>query len=405
MAARPARFFAPRPGNQAARRVSVRRGAVRRGPRRSAGQLVRDTFRGLDPILVGVTGALVGVGLLMVCSSSFVYARDTFGDGLFFLKRQAAFALLGTLLLVLFAKLPYRLWGKLAWPLLIVSYATLLALFIPGLGLSAGGARRWLALPFVTFEPSEFAKLALVIFFAHYLAEKGERIGDFKRGLLPLLAVAAAFVALIMRQPDLGTCITLGLVTMVMLFVGGARLSHLTALSAAGLPLLAVAIFSADYRMRRVFAFLWPWDDPLGNGFQIIHSFLAFGSGGLLGQGAGAGLQKLWYLPQSHTDFIFSVLAEELGLVGVIGVLALFATLIIRGLKLGARLEDHFGYYLAVGLTLLVGVQAIFNIGVVMGLLPTKGLTLPFISYGGSSLALNMVTVGMLLNVTAPRAR
>jgi len=204
-----------------------------------------------------------------------------------------------------------------------------------------------------------------------------------------------------MRQPDLGTCITIGLVTTVMLFVAGVRLHHLAAILLGALPFLAVAILCADYRLRRMLAFLSPWDDPLGNGFQIIHSFLAFGSGGLLGQGAGAGLQKLWYLPQSHTDFIFSVLAEELGLVGVAFVVALFLTFIVRGIMLSARVEDPFGCYLAVGLTLIVGLQALINIAVVMGLLPTKGLTLPFISYGGTSLALNMVAVGMLLNVAA----
>ena len=211
-----------------------------------------------------------------------------------------------------------------------------------------------------------------------------------------------------MRQPDLGTCITIGLVTLIMLFVAGVRWYHLAATIGCALPLLVVAVFCASYRLRRVCAFLSPWDDPLGNGFQIIHSFLAFGSGGVLGQGAGAGLQKLWYLPQSHTDFIFSVLAEELGLVGVVFVVALFLTLIVRGIMLSARASnagDTFGSYLALGLTLMVGLQALINICVVMGLLPTKGLTLPFISYGGTSLAVNLVAVGMLLNVAAQTRR
>jgi cell division protein FtsW len=291
---------------------------------------------------------------------------------------------------------------------MLLSYATLLAVLIPGVGVSAGGAQRWLSLPGLTFEPSEFAKLAVVIFLAHSLAAKGEHIRDFKQGLLPHLLVAGAFVAAIMRQPDFGTCITIGMVTMVMLFVAGVRWHHLAALIASAVPLLAVAILCADYRMRRVVAFLSPWDDPLGHGFQIIHSFLAFGSGGVLGQGAGAGLQKLWYLPQSHTDFIFSVLAEELGLVGVVFVVALFLVLIVRGIMLSARAShegNQFGSYLALGLTLMIGLQALINIAVVMGLLPTKGLTLPFISYGGTSLALNLVAVGMLLNVAAQLRR
>jgi cell division protein FtsW len=359
------------------------------------------TFGGLDPVLLSVTTLLVGLGLLMVYSSSFVYAKDTLDDGLFFLKRQAVFAAGGGLLLLGLSRIPYQVWDKLAWPLILLSYASLVALLLPGLGVSVGGARRWLALPGVTFEPSEFAKLALVVFFAHSLAAKGEQVRQFKQGLLPHLIMAAAFMAIIMRQPDLGTCITIALVTLVMLFVAGVRLYHLAGVVACGLPLLAVAVLCADYRLRRVWAFLSPWDDPLGHGFQIIHSFLAFGSGGLLGQGAGAGLQKLWYLPQSHTDFIFSVLAEELGLIGVFFVTALFLTFIVRGIMLSARVGDRFGCYLAAGLTLMVGLQALTNIAVVMGLLPTKGLTLPFISYGGTSLALNMIAVGMLLNVAA----
>lgn len=381
---------------------------VQQKRRRGAGELARALVSGLDPVLVAVTGTLVVVGLVMVYSSSFVYAQDTLRDGLFFLKRQAVFALGGVLGLLLLARIPFQVWNRLAWPLMLLSYATLLAVLIPGVGVSAGGAQRWLSLPGFTFEPSEFAKLAVVIFLAHSLAAKGEHIRDFKQGLLPHLLVAGAFVAAIMRQPDFGTCITIGMVTMVMLFVAGVRWHHLAALIASAVPLLAVAILCADYRMRRVVAFLSPWDDPLGHGFQIIHSFLAFGSGGVLGQGAGAGLQKLWYLPQSHTDFIFSVLAEELGLVGVVFVVALFLVLIVRGIMLSARAShegNQFGSYLALGLTLMIGLQALINIAVVMGLLPTKGLTLPFISYGGTSLALNLVAVGMLLNVAAQLRR
>jgi cell division protein FtsW len=362
-------------------------------------------FGGLDPVLLASTGVLVCIGILMVYSASFVFAQDTYHDGLYFLKRQAVFAVVGGLLLLGLARVRFQFWDKVAWPLAVLSYASLLALFVPGLGVTVGGARRWLALPFFRVEPSEFAKLALIVLLAHCLAARGERIKDFKHGLLPLLGMVAAFMAVIIKEPDLGTCITIGVVALVMLFLGGARKKHMAAIGAAVAPLLVVAVMCADYRMRRVLAFLSPWDDPLGNGFQIIHSFLAFGSGGVLGQGAGAGLQKLWYLPQSHTDFIFSVLAEELGLVGVVFVVAVFATFIIRGLMVSARAEDTFGYYLGVGLTLMIGLQAIINICVVMGLLPTKGLTLPFISYGGTSLALNLVAVGMLLNVAAQSRR
>ncbi|MFH0809229.1 MAG: putative lipid II flippase FtsW [Pseudomonadota bacterium] len=357
-------------------------------------------FGGLDPVLLSLCFMLVAVGLLMVYSSSFVYARDTLHDGLYFFKRQAAFAVGGVALMLVLARVPYRLWDKLAWPLVVLSYGSLLAVLLPGVGDSAGGAQRWLVLPGLRFEPSEFAKLAVVVFFAHSLAAKGEMLADFKKGLLPHLLMAGAFVAVIMRQPDMGTSVTITMVAGLMLFVAGARLKHLAGLAACGVPLVAMAIMGADYRMRRVCAFLSPWEDPLGNGFQIIHSFLAFGSGGLLGRGAGGGVQKLWYLPQSHTDFIFSILAEELGLVGVVCVVLLFLAFIVRGIMLSARIQEGFGSYLALGLTLIVGLQAVTNIGVVMGLLPTKGLTLPFISYGGTSLILNMAAVGILLNVS-----
>jgi cell division protein FtsW len=342
---------------------------------------------------------LAGFGLVFIYSSSSVVAEHRLGDSYYFLKRQAVFCLLGFFLLITAKNLPARVWEKCAYPLLILSLALLALLLIPGLGKTAGGASRWLRFYGFSFQPSELAKLSLAVYIAYSMAKKGPLMGSFTKGLLPHLLVAGVFMGLIILQPDLGTAVIIGCWLMMLLFVGGVRIYQITALLLAFAPVVGFLIWLEPYRLRRWWAFLEPWKDPHGLGFQIIHSFLAFGSGGLFGVGLGNSKQKLLYLPEPHTDFILSIIAEELGLMGVATIVLLFGVLVMRGIKAALNARDLYSTYLALGITGFIGLQVIINMGVVMGLLPTKGLTLPLISYGGSSLVMNLLGIGILLSI------
>jgi cell division protein FtsW len=276
----------------------------------------------------------------------------------------------------------------------------LVLVLLPGLGVSVNGSRRWLRLGPLSFQPAELAKLALVVYLAAFLARKRDELGEFWRGMVPPLAVGGTLAALVLAQPDLGSCLTLLVLTVGLLFLAGAPTRSLALLVGPALSLAALAVWLAPYRMRRVFAFLDPWQDPRGSGFQIIQSWLALGGGGLTGRGIGESKQKLFYLPEAHTDFIFAVLGEELGFLGAAAVVVLFAVLVWRGLRIGIRAADPFGAYLALGITVLVATQTLVNLGVVTGMLPTKGLPLPFLSFGGSALLMTMLATGMLLNIS-----
>jgi len=251
-----------------------------------------------------------------------------------------------------------------------------------------------------SFQPVEVAKLSLVLYLAHFASRRGLAIRDLRRGVLPPLAIAGVLALLALRQPDMGSALVLGGVAMVALFLGGAQVLHLTAVVAASIPLLAVAVIAAQYRLQRVLAFLDPWRDPQGTGFHIIQSLLAFGSGGLVGVGLGASRQKFFYLPESHTDFIYAILGEELGLLGTIGLLALFALFTYRGIRVARSAPDRYGALLAAGITASITGQALLNMGVATGVLPVTGIPLPFVSSGGSSLAVTMVQIGILLNIS-----
>ena len=285
-------------------------------------------------------------------------------------------------------------------PLLVVSFTLLVLVLVPPFAQPINGTRRWLRLGPASFQPAELAKLALVVYLAAYLARRREGIGDFWRGLFPPLAIAIAFALLVLAQPDLGNCLTLIMVTFGLLYLAGVRLRHLGLVLAPALPLMILAIWMAPYRLRRITTFLDPWADQRGGGFQIIQSWLALGSGGLFGRGIGESKQKLFYLPESHTDFIFAVVGEELGFLGALGLLTLFVILIWRGLRVGVRAPDAFGAYLALGITVLIATQTLVNVGVVTGTLPTKGLPLPFVSFGGSALLMTMLSMGVLLNIS-----
>jgi cell division protein FtsW len=293
----------------------------------------------------------------------------------------------------------YRKLKKFAKPWLLLSLLLLILVLIPGIGKEVSGARRWFRFKTISFQPSEFATLAIILYVADFINRKGEMAKTLWRGFVPQILVLGLVVLLVLMQPDLGTAMAIGIVIFIMLFIGGIKLSHLLSIILLSLPLLYVLIFSVPYRRMRIMAFLNPWLDPKGSGFQIIQSQVALGSGGIFGVGLGHSKQKLFYLPAAHTDFIFSIIGEELGLLGTVGVIILFIIFIRQGLKIIKNAPDKFGYFLSLGLVLTIALKAIINIGVSCGALPTKGLPLPFISYGGSSLVFDMVAVGILVNI------
>ena len=344
---------------------------------------------------------LVGIGIVMVYSSSSALAMKKFGSDYFFLKKQAVFALVGICVLVACRHIPYPVYRPLAYPLLGVAAVLLLAVLLTPLGVTAGGSSRWLRFGGIGFQPSEFARLALIVFMAYSLEKKAHRIKDFSVGFLPHVVVMGVLALLVLKQPDFGSAVILAGLTWLMMFVGGVRLAYLLSSCA----LLGVAGFyfitHAGYRMRRLLSFMNPWQYSSDEGYQIVHSLMAFGTGGWWGAGIGNGYQKLFYLPEPHTDFIFSVIGEELGLAGVLVTILLYVVIVWKGIRIAYNAPDLFGNYLAIGLTAALGLQICINMGVTLGLLPTKGLTLPFLSYGGTSLVLNMATVGILMNIGA----
>ena len=362
----------------------------------------RDTKRvALDHLLLIITVTLALVGLVMVFSASAVVAGENkrLHDPWYFLKRQLAWLTFGLALLHVVSRIDYVWWKRLALPLLGLLTVLLVMVLIPSIGAAAKGARRWLHLGPLSIQPVEMVKLITVIYLAAYLAKKEDRLQSFGDGLMPAVAVVGLISGLILLEPDLGTVVVIGFVTAGMLFLGGARVSHLLRLVPVALIAVTVLIWLTPYRWERLLTFLNPEKDPTGSGFQINQSFLAFGSGGLFGVGLGEGKQKLFFLPEAHTDFVLALMGEELGLVGTGTIVLLFAVFAIRGFQIAARARMPFGRYLGMGITLLIAIQALINACVVTGLLPTKGLTLPFVSYGGTALAVFLTMTGICANL------
>mgnify|MGYP001180640805 CR=1 FL=1 len=343
---------------------------------------------------------ILAIGIVMVYSASAVLALHDFGDSFYYLKRQLFFAILGLAGMAFMMRLDYRQLKSVANAALIAGFVLLVLVLIPGIGVVRGGARSWLGIASFGIQPSEFMKLAMVLFAAKTLAENPSRIVSLRRGLLPMLALLGAAFGLIMLQPDLGTGAVLVGATMMVLFAAGARIRHLAGLGVLGLAGLAALIAAAPYRLRRITAFLDPWSDPLGAGYQAIQSLYAIGPGGLVGLGLGMSRQKYNYLPEPQTDFIFSIIAEELGFIGASAVVLLFFLLVWRGMRTAIAAPDLFGSLLAVGIVGMIAVQVVINIGVVTGLLPVTGITLPLVSAGGSSLTLILASIGILLNIS-----
>jgi len=343
---------------------------------------------------------LICIGIAMIYSSSGIYALQEMGDKTYFLGRHLLFLCIGVMAACAVMACDYRDLRPLTKPLMLFVIALLILVLIPWIGKASFGARRWFRIGSFNFQPSEFAKLAVLVYMADFLARKQNRIKNFLEGFLPPIMVMGLLGLLIVRQPDLGNSMLIAVIILIMMFAAGARILHIGLLALLASPVLFLLVWMVPYRMRRIMAFINPWADAHGAGFQLSQSQIALGSGGIFGVGLGKSAQKLFYLPAAHTDFILSIIGEELGLLGTLAVVILFAAFIWQGARIVKRTVDPFGYYLAFGIIVLIGLQAVVNIGVSIGALPTKGLPLPFISYGGSALIFNMMAVGLLLNIS-----
>jgi cell division protein FtsW len=353
-----------------------------------------------DFLLIILTFSLLAIGLIMVYSASAIWAEYKFHDSFFFAKRQLLFASAGVIAMFFIMNIDYWTWRDWSKVLIIVCFLLLVLVLIPGVGMVRNGSRSWIGVGAFSIQPSEFMKLAMIAFLAKYLSENQKNITSFKRGLLPALALVFFAFGMIMLQPDLGTGTVMVGTCIAMIFVAGARISHFIGLGILGLAGFAALVLSAPYRIKRITSFLNPWEDPLGSGFQIIQSLYAIGPGGLFGLGLGQSRQKFFYLPEPQTDFIFAILAEELGFIGGSLVLLLFSLLLWRGVRIALGAPDLYGSFLAIGIISMVAIQVMINIGVVTGLMPVTGITLPFLSYGGSSLTLMLMAIGVLLNIS-----
>jgi len=354
-----------------------------------------------DRWLLIATAALIISGIVMIYSSTSVItpvlARRNVTQ-FFYFKRHLLTVLIGIAFMVIASRLSTETLKGMSIPLLISSFILLILVFIPGVGISAGGARRWIRLWPSTFQPSEMVKFAMVLFLAWYMSRPAFRTDSITSLAIPV-AVMGLFQLIFLRQPDFGAAMSLGLLSIAMLVLSGLRMRYIMLLTVLLVPVL-VKLLMEPYRFRRILSFLDPWKDPQGGGFQLIQSLIALGSGGVKGIGLGESKQKLSFLPESHTDFIFSLIGEELGFIGASIIVCLFLFIFIRGVLIASRTGEQFSFYLASGLSMMIALQALINFSVTTGLAPTKGLPLPFISYGGSSLLVNMVAVGILLNLS-----
>jgi len=370
---------------------------------RSSDTLPRTECSGVDPILAAVAIALVGFGIVMVFSASAVEATVSFGDAQYYLKRQVAYGIAAVLAMFLAAQFDYHRLRAFTYPILLVVTLLLVACVV-GFGHSGGGATRWLRVGPVHVQPSEMAKLALVLWLAYSLAKKRDRVKSFSVGMLPHLLMAGSLMLLCLKQPDFGGAVVLLFLTFTLLFVAGARLGYLLGVALVGVMIAAWLVRFTAYRWERVLAWIRMAEHRHDLAYQPYQAVMSFGSGRFTGLGLGKGLQVL-YLPEAHTDFIAAIIGEELGFIGLVLVCGAYLLLVTRGIRAALLAADDFGAYVAYGISVMFGVQALINLAVAMSILPTKGLTLPFISYGGSSLLVNGVAMGILLNVSRTRTR
>jgi cell division protein FtsW len=352
-----------------------------------------------DRMLFLITLVLVGFGVAMVFSSSAIVAKERFGDPNYFSFKQLISATLGLAVMFVVMKIDYHIYRHpvIVFSMLAIVVALLVLVFFVA---ASANTHRWLQFSGLSVQPSEMAKLALIFFLAYFLEKRKGKVNDLAFTLVPIAVIVTLLASLIVLQPDLGTAVSLLAISGTLLFVAGLDLRWIATSIIFGLPVFYLLVFRVRYRRERILGFLNPWEEPLGRGFQIIQSLLSIASGGIAGLGFMEGKQKLFYLPEAHTDFIFAVIGEELGLIGTCALLGLFALFLWRGVRASMRAPDLFGFYLALGITMMVCVQAFINMSVVVGLLPTKGIPLPFLSYGGSSFVVMLAAVGILLNVS-----
>lgn len=351
------------------------------------------------PLLITVI-LLATFGIVMIYSASNVWALYKFNDAFKFVKHQGLFFIIGLFLLVFISRIKYTKYYEKASVILFIVLILLVLVIIPGIGTVRNGSRSWFGIGSFGLQPSEAAKIALIIFTSKYLVNNERNLKDIKKGLLPILGVIFLVFGLIMLQPDFGTGVIIVISTIGLLFIGGVNFKFFIRLGILGVIGVVVLILIAPYRLERILSFLNPWSDPLGSGFQIIQSLYAIGPGGLFGYGFLNSRQKHFYLPEPQTDFIFSIISEEFGFMGVLIVTSLFLVIIIRGFKIARKSDELFGKYLAFGITFQIAFQAILNLMVVVGLIPVTGVTLPFLSYGGSSLLITLCSIGILLNIS-----
>lgn len=353
-----------------------------------------------DPIILVSVIVLTVLGVVMVYSSSAMFAGSRLGDSAYFLKRQATFALIGVLAMATIMKVGYRTLERFAYPILVLSIIGIALTYLPGLGLKAGGAQRWIRAFGVQLQPSEFAKIGLCIYLAKSISDKGDAIKSFKFGFLPHMLVVGLLGAMVLLQPDFGTLVVMATVTIAVLFAAGAPVTYIFVSVGLAVPIAALLVFTSPYRRARIEAFLDPFEDRWGSGYQVAEALMSLGSGGIFGRGLGEGRQKLGFLPAGHTDYILASIGEELGLIGIAVVLGLFTLLVVRGYRAMRESTDSFGAWLAFGLTTLVAVETLVNAGMCLALLPPKGIALPFVSYGGTSVVKGLIIGGVLLSIS-----
>lgn len=354
---------------------------------------VRDSLQ-MDAWLLAIVSILLVIGMVTIYSSSGVMAMEKWGSSSYFLRRQVLWILIGGIAAWGTAQVQVESWRKLVVPLFFFCVVALVLTLL--VGTTVGGARRWLRFAGIGFQPSEFVKFFAVLFIANYADKHKSRMHDFVRGPLPALLIIGLLCGMILLEPDLGTPVMILSLSLLLLYLGGARGKHLGLLVGVGVPLVLALIWFEPYRRRRFFAFLHPWENSLGDSYQLVQSFLALGSGGLAGVGLGNAHSKLLYLPEPHTDFIFPILGEEFGWVGSVFVIGLYLLLMWVGFRIASRMKNLYRHLLALGITLWISIQSILNIAVVTGCMPTKGMPLPFISFGGSSLVVSLAAIGIL---------
>ncbi|WP_249872078.1 putative lipid II flippase FtsW [Oceanobacillus saliphilus] len=365
--------------------------------------MIVNKLKKMDYLLIFTIFFLTCFGIMMVYSASFPIAAIHYENPAFFLMRQSVWFIMGTVLFVAAAIIPYKIYGKLSPILVITSLVLLILVLIPGIGVERNNSQRWIQIGSFVYQPTEVVKLFMIIYFAYFYAKKQKYFNQFNKGVLPPLVILASVFLLILSQPDLGSAALILVACGLIVFCSGVKRIHLFLMGSIGILGISYFAFTTEYRLQRLTSFLHAFEDPAGHGYQLVNSYVAIGTAGIWGNGLGNSVQKLGYLPEAHTDFIMSIILEELGIIGLAVVIGSYLIIMFRGIHIAKANKDMFAKLLAIGITFQIMTQAILNLGAVSGMLPITGITLPFISYGGSSLVITMISAGILVNLSANR--